>query len=168
VPLGQIAAALGYSEASAFTRTFRRGSSQTPTIWRDAERHKRRAGGPIHQQLVRFGQAPRTGWARMQLGGSKLMKLILVFVAVTGFTNSVHAQSGPTTLAMTCAQARGVVASQGAVVLRTGSTTFDRYVRDSSFCALQESAWPAWVRTADASQCPVGRICRPSDVVNGR
>lgn len=34
VPLGQIAAALGYSEASAFTRAFRRWSGQTPTNWR--------------------------------------------------------------------------------------------------------------------------------------
>ncbi len=34
VPLGEIAAALGYSEASAFTRAFRRWSGQTPTAWR--------------------------------------------------------------------------------------------------------------------------------------
>lgn len=34
VSLGQIAAALGYSEASAFTRAFRRWSGQTPTAWR--------------------------------------------------------------------------------------------------------------------------------------
>jgi DNA topoisomerase-3 len=37
VPLGQIAAALGYSEASAFTRAFRRWSGQTPTAWRTDE-----------------------------------------------------------------------------------------------------------------------------------
>jgi AraC-like DNA-binding protein len=35
VPLAQIAAALGYSEASAFTRAFRRWSGRTPTTWRD-------------------------------------------------------------------------------------------------------------------------------------
>jgi len=34
VPLGQVAAALGYSEASAFTRAFRRWSGGTPTAWR--------------------------------------------------------------------------------------------------------------------------------------
>lgn len=34
VPLCQIAVALGYSEASAFTRAFRRWSGQTPTAWR--------------------------------------------------------------------------------------------------------------------------------------
>lgn len=35
VPLAQIAAALGYSEAGAFTRAFRRWSGRTPTSWRD-------------------------------------------------------------------------------------------------------------------------------------
>ena len=39
VPLGQIAAALGYSEASAFTRAFRRWSGRTPTTWRDESHH---------------------------------------------------------------------------------------------------------------------------------
>jgi AraC-like DNA-binding protein len=40
VPLGEIAAALGYSEASAFTRAFRRWSGQTPTAWRTAGHHE--------------------------------------------------------------------------------------------------------------------------------
>ena len=34
VQLGEIAAVLGYSEASAFTRAFRRWSGRTPTAWR--------------------------------------------------------------------------------------------------------------------------------------
>ena len=34
--LGEIAAALGYSEASAFIRAFRRWSGRTPTAWRGA------------------------------------------------------------------------------------------------------------------------------------
>jgi AraC-like DNA-binding protein len=33
---GQVAAALNYSELSAFTRAFRRWSGQTPTAWRAA------------------------------------------------------------------------------------------------------------------------------------
>ena len=37
--LAQISAALGYSEASAFTRAFRRWSGQTPTAWRAEGRH---------------------------------------------------------------------------------------------------------------------------------
>jgi hypothetical protein len=69
------------------------------------------------------------------------MKPILIAVAIAGMAPGARAQSGP--------------------------TTYDRYVQDSSFCALKETAWPAWVRTADVAQCPV-RNCRPSDVVNGR
>ena len=39
VSLAQIAVALGYSEASAFTRAFRRWSGQTPTTWRTEGQH---------------------------------------------------------------------------------------------------------------------------------
>lgn len=40
VSLCQIAAALGYSEASAFTRAFRRWSGRTPTAWRAKGRQR--------------------------------------------------------------------------------------------------------------------------------
>ena len=96
------------------------------------------------------------------------MKLLLVSVAIAGFATGAIAQSGPTTLGMTCAQARGIVASRGAAVLRTGPATYDRYVRDGTFCALQETARPAWVRPADVAQCPVGGVGRSFDIYNGR
>ena len=85
---------------------------------------------------------------------------ILVSVAI--------AQSGPTTLTMSCAQARGIVAAQGAAVLRTGPMTYDRFVRGSGYCAFQEAARPAWVRTADVVQCPIGAVCRSIEMDNGR
>jgi len=88
------------------------------------------------------------------------MRLVLVLLALASVSTGAKAQAGPTTLDMTCAQARGLVAARGAVVLRTGPTTYDRYVRDASFCALQETTRPAWVRTADVAQCPVGGVCR--------
>jgi AraC-like DNA-binding protein len=44
VPLGQIAAALGYSEASAFSRAFRRWSDETPKAWRLRHRGDRERG----------------------------------------------------------------------------------------------------------------------------
>lgn len=96
------------------------------------------------------------------------MRPILLFLAIAGTATGAMAQPGPTTLTMTCAQARRIVASQGAVVLRTGSTTYDRYVQGSSFCALGETVHPAWIRTADAAQCPVGGVCRSVDLENGR
>lgn len=99
---------------------------------------------------------------------SILVELTLVVLAATGLPTRAMAQSGPTTLSMTCAQAREIVASQGAAVLRTGPTTYDRYVRDGTFCALQEIARPAWVRTADTAQCPIGGVCRPVEIETGR
>jgi hypothetical protein len=96
------------------------------------------------------------------------MRLIFMSVAIAGCATGALAQSGPTTLAMSCAQARGIVAAQGAAVLRTGPMTYDRYVRGSGFCALQETAQPAWVRTADVVQCPIGAVCRSVEKDNGR
>ena len=69
------------------------------------------------------------------------------------------AQSRPLTTRMSCAQAKGLVASQGAVVLNTGPLTYDRYVGSSSACALGEVMEPAWVPTADSAQCPIGYRC---------
>jgi AraC-like DNA-binding protein len=40
VPFADISAALGYSEASAFTRAFRRWSGQKLTAWRDEGPHE--------------------------------------------------------------------------------------------------------------------------------
>jgi hypothetical protein len=96
------------------------------------------------------------------------MRSIVVSVVIAGVATGAAAQSGASTLSMTCDQARGIVASQGAAVLRTGPMTYDRYVRGSSFCALQETARPAWVRTADVVQCPIGAVCRSVEIDNGR
>jgi AraC-like DNA-binding protein len=51
LPLGQIAAALGYSEASAFTRAFRRWSGQAPSVWRVVYRPDDRSSGPMSQTV---------------------------------------------------------------------------------------------------------------------
>ncbi len=96
------------------------------------------------------------------------MKRVLVFLAATAVASGALAQSDPTTQTMTCAQARGLVASQGAVVLRTGPGGYDRFVRDSSFCIALTRAEPAWVRTADVAQCPIGGRCVPAEIDNGQ
>jgi hypothetical protein len=96
------------------------------------------------------------------------MKAVFASVVLASLSTAAMAQSGPTTLTITCAQARGIVAAQGAAVLRTGPMTYDRYVRGSGFCALQETAQPAWVRTADVVQCPIGAVCRSVEKDNGR
>jgi hypothetical protein len=29
-------------------------------------------------------------------------------------------------------------------------------------------AWPTWVRAVDAAQCPIGGICRSTEIDNGK
>ena len=91
------------------------------------------------------------------------MKPVFAPIAIANFVTGAMAQTGATALNMTCAAAKGTVAA-----LRTGPTTYDRYVRDASFCELQEMVRPVWVRTADTDQCPIGGVCRSVEIDNGR
>jgi hypothetical protein len=68
---------------------------------------------------------------------------------------------------MTCKEASGLVAAQGAVVLGTGGQTFDRFVRDRNLCFGNRYVQPAWVPTRDNRQCFVGYRCR-DDMIPGR
>ena len=58
-----------------------------------------------------------------------------------------------------CAQARALVDQSGAVVLYSGPYSYDRYVRDSSFCVRPDRTEPTWIPTADTPQCFVGYRC---------
>lgn len=80
----------------------------------------------------------------------------VLFVTAAG---AAQAQGRPSTLAMTCAQAQGLVTQSGAVVLTTGPYTFDRFVRNRSFCTPDENTEPTWAPTRDAPQCMVGYRC---------
>ena len=72
---------------------------------------------------------------------------------------AVGAEARPATLSMTCAAAKDLVLRQGAVVFDTSATTYDRLVRDHSFCPLDKVMRPAWVPTRDQPQCLVGYTC---------
>jgi hypothetical protein len=82
-------------------------------------------------------------------------------VAFFLLATAAYAQSRPSTLRMTCAQARSLVASRGSIVLSTGPYTYDRFVAGGGFCFLGEIAEPAWARTLDSPQCPIGYRCKP-------
>lgn len=60
---------------------------------------------------------------------------------------------------LTCGQARAVVQRQGAAVLGTGGPTFDRFVRDRSFCEATEIGKRAFVPTREGPGCFVGFTC---------
>lgn len=64
---------------------------------------------------------------------------------------------------MACAQARGLVAAYGSIVLGTGPHTYDRYVLHRGFCFPGQTIRSEWVPTADTPQCFVGYTCQDDD-----
>jgi hypothetical protein len=73
------------------------------------------------------------------------------------------ASARPYTTAMSCDAAAGLVASNGAVLLNTSPTTFDRFVRGYGFCAYGEYLERAFVQTRDTPACLIGYTCTPRD-----
>ncbi|WP_245571789.1 hypothetical protein [Microvirga subterranea] len=71
-----------------------------------------------------------------------------------------HAQTRPSTVNRPCIASRQLVIARGAIVLGTGGFTYDRFVRDSSFCEVGEYAQPAYVPSLDTPQCFVGYRCK--------
>ena len=67
----------------------------------------------------------------------------------------------PSTLAMSCGQAGALVASQGAVVMSTGTHTYDRFVATPGLCMLAEYAYDGYAPTQDVRSCRIGFVCRP-------
>jgi hypothetical protein len=70
------------------------------------------------------------------------------------------AQPRPDSTGMSCRQAAGLVQARGALVLGTGRHTYDRFVRDRSFCEITEVAEPGFSPTLDNPDCFVGYTCR--------
>ncbi len=87
------------------------------------------------------------------------MRHVLTVLLLTCTANAASAQGRPDTTAMTCAQARGTVLRAGGIVLGTGGPTYDRYVRDRSFCAPTEVTRPGRAPTRDNPACFVGYTC---------
>jgi hypothetical protein len=69
------------------------------------------------------------------------------------------AQSRPSTTQMSCGQAQATVAHSGAAVLGTGGGTYDRIVRDASFCFYGQRLRPVVAPTRDNPRCFVGNRC---------
>jgi len=89
----------------------------------------------------------------------RLLGCILAGVFLTVSQNAI-AQNRPISTGMSCQAASNLVSARGAVVLSTGTYTFDQYVRSSEFCPTGQTIDPAWIPTADQSQCFVGYRCR--------
>jgi hypothetical protein len=87
--------------------------------------------------------------------GALLVSLLFLSLAPV----PVSAQPRPQTTRMTCGQARALVQQRGAILLGTGGYTYDRFVRDRSFCQVTEVTRRALAPTADDQQCLVGYTC---------
>jgi hypothetical protein len=83
----------------------------------------------------------------------------LTAMFIAGMPVAVGAQERPSTPDMTCRQARSVLTAQGALVLGTGGFTYDRFVRDRSFCEPTQLTKNAFVPTRDNPECLVGYRC---------
>ena len=69
------------------------------------------------------------------------------------------ASARPFTPGMSCGAAASIVAQNGAIVLSTSPTTYDRYVADRRFCSYGEHIEPAYVQTRDTASCLIGYTC---------
>jgi hypothetical protein len=88
-----------------------------------------------------------------------MKKLVLVLALTASFTGA-QAQQRPFAPNLPCRQVQQIVFANGAAVISTGTYTYDRYVRDRSFCEINEFLEPVWIPTRDTPQCPIGYRCR--------
>ena len=88
------------------------------------------------------------------------MTQILIALLALGFAGAAQAQGRPQSPARSCEANRQSVIANGAIVLGTGGYTYDRFVRDRSFCQFDETVFPAWVPARDTPQCFVGYRCK--------
>lgn len=70
------------------------------------------------------------------------------------------AQTRPSTVSRPCSASQRDVQVHGAVVLGTGGYTYDRFVRDRSFCQIDEDQDAAFVPSGDTQACFVGYRCK--------
>jgi hypothetical protein len=88
------------------------------------------------------------------------LKVLSIAVIAFVIAHPAAAEARPDTSRMTCAAAQALVTKNGAIVLDTGPTLFDRYVSSRASCTSGDLTEPAFVPTADNHQCWIGHTCR--------
>jgi hypothetical protein len=89
------------------------------------------------------------------------LALVITAVAPAGAISRYNAAN------MSCAEAKAVIRSEGAVILRFRSTfapvpRYGRFVDRTYFCPTGQYADTVFIPTADTKSCPV-RECTPYD-----
>jgi hypothetical protein len=85
-----------------------------------------------------------------------MTRVFLVF-GLCMTVHATHAAARPNASNISCAAINARIASAGALVLGTGPTTYERYVRDLGFCQASQITVPEFIRSADNPQCLVYR-----------
>jgi hypothetical protein len=88
------------------------------------------------------------------------MGKVAIALAISLVTASAQAQTRPSTVNMSCGASRQLVFARGAIVLGTGGFTYDRFVRDQTFCDVTEYAQAAYVPSIETPVCFVGYRCK--------
>lgn len=88
------------------------------------------------------------------------MDKVAIALAISLVTAGAQAQTRPSTVDMPCGASRQLVFTRGAIVLGTGGMTFDRFVRDQTFCDVTEYAQSAYVPSRETPVCFVGYRCK--------
>jgi hypothetical protein len=89
------------------------------------------------------------------------MRRMLTLITAAAATSAAlsPASARPFTPGMSCGAAASIVAQNGAIVLSTSPTTYDRYVFDRRFCSYGEHIEPAYVQTRETPACLIGYTC---------
>ena len=87
-------------------------------------------------------------------------RLTIAFTALLMLAiSSIQAQARPDSRSMTCASARALIQSYGAVIMSTGNHTYDKYVKNHAYCNLDEGTKNGYAPTLDNRRCKVGFVC---------
>lgn len=97
-----------------------------------------------------------------------MKQLLRIFSALAALSASLAAQERQAAPAMSCAQVSGLVQEQGAAMFSTGPYTYERVVRDQSFCELESTTSPTYLATRDVRLCFAGYRCRDPNRGEGR
>ena len=91
------------------------------------------------------------------------MRRLTLYLSLCLVSTAVFAETRLYASTMPCATAAHLVQDRGAAIVATGSTTFDRIVRDARFCQRTESLEGAFLATADNPACFIGYRCQEND-----
>ena len=86
--------------------------------------------------------------------------LKLTSILITGLlVSTTMVQARPDSRYMSCSAAQSLIHNKGAVVISTGTHTYDKYVKNHAYCNLNQILRRAYVPTADQRRCKIGYRC---------